>query len=452
MRIKLLILLLLLSFGSVSAYSAEVIHLSDIHFNPYYDSANVNNILHSDPETWESIFENSSVEGIGTYGSETNYRLLKDLISGISKNSPESKVIMITGDLLVHSFIQTYTKYSGTDNKDSVSAFALRTIKFVTGELRKAFPEKKIIFALGNNDSNIGNYSVDTGGEYLAMIYEHMRSLNKDLNIVFDNDTESFRSGGYFSVKLNGKKKLRLILLNTVIFSTLFKDSSLDTNETAGMKELKWLEDELSSAAKKREKVWLAFHIAPGVDVFKTIKSSACDVNKIVTLWKDHFTEKFLSLENKYKLTIAGNYAGHLHQDDFKVILHNGNPSAFIKLSPAISPVYLNNPGFCVYDYNENTGYLNNYTVYFRDLISRTTDWQLEYSFMDKFNLSPDKYGFNTYNNLISENEEVRKSYVDFYSVSNMEVSSLMLPGYKPFQIGISNLTRQDFYNASCIK
>ncbi len=452
MRIKLLILIVLLPFGSSSSYCSEGVHLSDIHFDPYYDSVKVQNILHSEPENWANIFESSAIKDIGNYGSETNYNLLKDLISGIGKNSPDSRFIMITGDLLVHSFIQTYTKLSGIDNKDSISIFALRTIKFVTGELRKAFPEKKIIFALGNNDSNIGNYSVDTGGDYLAMVYDQIKFLNKDQNLIFKNDSESYRRGGYFSVRLNDKRKVRLILLNTVIFSTYFKDSSLDTNSSAGMKELKWLDGELRSASKKKEKVWIAYHIAPGVDVYKTIKSTACDVNKIVTLWKDNFTDKFLAIEKKYKKVIAGNFAGHFHMDDLKLIMENGKPASFIKIAPAISPVYLNNPGFCVYDYNENNGSLNNYSVFFRDLVNRSSEWQLEYSFKEKFNLIPNKSGFNTYKNLISENVDVRKNYVDFYSVSNMGVSSLMLPGYKPFMYGISNLTRQDFYNANCVK
>ncbi|CAN5490628.1 N/A [soil metagenome] len=452
MKNNFLLVSIFLLFGSISGYCTELIHVSDIHFDPYNDSTLVPMILHSPPESWKDIFESSNKKDIGNYGSETNYYLLKDLLSGIKKNSPDSRFIMITGDILVHSFIDTYKKYSGTDYKDSISLFAFRTIKFVTLQMRNAFPESKIIFALGNNDSNIGNYSVDTGGDYLAMVYDHIKALNKDQKILFKNDSESYRRGGYFSVRLNDKKRVRLILLNTVIFSSYFKDSALDTNSTEGLKELNWLEGELRSASKKKEKVWIAYHIAPGVDVYKTVKSTACDVNKIVTLWKDNFTDKFLAIEKKYRNVIAGNFAGHFHMDDLKLIMDNGKPAAFIKLAPAISPVYLNNPGFCVYDYNENNGLLNNYTVYFRDLVSRSSEWQLEYSFKEKFNLTPTILGFNTYKDLISENEEVRKSYIDFYSVSNMGVSMLMLPGYKPFQIGISNLTRQDFYNANCVK
>lgn len=53
-----------------------ILSFSDIHFNPFTDSAIVPELIQSSPENWAEIFAQSADTHISSYGEETNYRLL----------------------------------------------------------------------------------------------------------------------------------------------------------------------------------------------------------------------------------------------------------------------------------------------------------------------------------------------------------------------------------------
>ena len=58
--------------------------------------------------------------------------------------------------------------------------------------------------------------------------------------------------------------------------------------------------------------------------------------------------------------------------DDFRVIRLDGEPVLLCKIAPAISPIFGNNPGYQVYQYDRESGALENYqTYYLTDLDSR---------------------------------------------------------------------------------
>jgi hypothetical protein len=145
--------------------------------------------------------------------------------------------------------------------------------------------------------------------------------------------------------------------------------------------------------------------------------------------------------------------------DDFRLIRLDDTPVLLSKLAPSISTIFLNNPGYQVYQYDRASGTIPNYQTYY--LNNLTTDgkptkatagsWALEYDFRES-------YGYPALNPVtvtqlagaIGTNATIRESYIRFYNAS-------AAPSISPQSIGIyrcaiANVTPEGFeacYRAS---
>jgi len=117
--------------------------------------------------------------------------------------------------------------------------------------------------------------------------------------------------------------------------------------------QFKWLESELEKAQTGGGKVWITGHIPPGFSAFD---------NK--QLWQEKYSVQFLSIVSKYQDVIAVVIMGHLHSDEFFLLPSVNSssespsttiPSAVVLNTPAVSPIYLNNPSFRVFLYDKST-------------------------------------------------------------------------------------------------
>ena len=128
---------------------------------------------------------------------------------------------------------------------------------------------------------------------------------------------------------------VRIISVNSVFFSNKyqaanFADSCSPVDSKAATQTFAWLESTLSRAAQNREKVWLMFHIPPGIDGYATMMSIARSPKAaersrpvqraIVPMWKPYWTGLFDHLVAEPSNTITAMFAGHDHTDDFRVI------------------------------------------------------------------------------------------------------------------------------------
>lgn len=113
-RSFVLIALLITIFHSY-AFAEEVgniISLTDIHFNPFYDEILVGKLIESDYTEWDQIFSTSQIKDVNPYNEETNFILFKSALEKIHTISKDPDFILISGDLLAHSFNDRFTKYS----------------------------------------------------------------------------------------------------------------------------------------------------------------------------------------------------------------------------------------------------------------------------------------------------------------------------------------------------
>jgi sphingomyelin phosphodiesterase acid-like 3 len=158
----------------------------------------------------------------------------------------------------------------------------------------------------------------------------------------------------------------------------------------AGDAEIRWLAWQLYRAKISGNKVILVMHIPPGIDSYKSAHAGA---GKPATeFWQTRYFAQFLELMQSYGNIVQIALAGHTHMDDFRVLGPAGgaSPVAF-RITPAISPIFGNNPAFSVLQYNLNTGDVSDIATYYLDLAKGGADpkWSLEYRFSSAYGYSP---------------------------------------------------------------
>ena len=127
--------------------------------------------------------------------------------------------------------------------------------------------------------------------------------------------------------------------------------------------QLRWLAETLEQAQAAHESVWLLMHVPPGINSY----NSAVSVKQggpPETFWQQELTARFLQLADRHAATMQVGFVGHTHMDDFRVVRKDGSPSLLLKIAPAVSPIFGNNPGYQVHQYDRESGALFNYQTY----------------------------------------------------------------------------------------
>ena len=259
--------------------------------------------------------------------------------------SAEGRVHFARRRLAGHGFSDSYYQYAGNRDPRGLYEFIDKTITFLTQRIREQFPHIPIYPALGNEDSYCGDYQLQPKGEFLRRTAETWKGLLHDAN---DEQAfmQSFPTGGYYAASAPGTFKHRVVILNTVFFSTDYRNQCGDPKDDPGGDQLRWLAARLEDAANKGDKVWLLYHIPYGIDAYNSvIAPDGNTVEKVVSLWQPGYTEKFLALLDQYRDTIQSMLAGHTHMDYFRLGPYGvtGRPSTFLLVTPGISPIFGNN-------------------------------------------------------------------------------------------------------------
>jgi len=424
----------------------NAVHITDIHFNPFYDSTLVPQLIKSGADQWETIFSSSRIKGVGTYyKNETNYNLLIVSLEDMAAVYKRPDFIIFTGDFLAHEFHDKF-KDNNNSSLEGLDSFIEKTITFMVLMFKKYFPGVPVYISLGNNDSYAGDYMIVPEGAFLK---DTTPILSDHLLVNPANKTSfaaTYSHGGYFTVVPPKTNNTRIISLNSVFFSP--KHKSHFTTYDPAQKQIEWFETQLKAAKKKNENVWLVLHIPPGTNVYSTMHDK-----KYQPFWKPPYNNRFIQLMTIYSSVLKGGFAGHTHMDDFRLVFdRNRDPIqaiAFVHICPAVSPQFGNNPGFLHLTYDPAVFSLINYEVYYLDLENTvSTKWSKEYSFNDT-------YGHSTINPAamqavyyaIKDNQETRTHYMNYYDANHRK--ALTDENWKTYWCGIGNLQQQRFENCS---
>ncbi|MET0648970.1 MAG: metallophosphoesterase [Pyrinomonadaceae bacterium] len=433
------------------AQRGVVLSLSDIHFNPFYDAALVGRLNRSEYQRWRAIFSSSGVRGYGSYSADTNYNLMNSALEYARQVSPRPDFVIISGDFLSHNFQQTYVSLTGNHEPAALESFIDKTIAFITLMIEERFPNTPVYPALGNNDSYCGDYNLAPGGRFLARTAQTWKGLIKERSNV-GSFLKTFPASGSYVVSPPGGKGHRLIVLNTVFLSRDYANKCGDPKANPAQDELSWFGDQLRKASASKERVWLLAHIPPGVDVFSSIENNPADPFEAPLMYYGGtYNQQYLNLMNQYASTISHTFAGHTHMDSFQLVNQaiDKRAASAVTITPAISPIYGNNPGFKVFTYDRQSSALIDYTTYYLNLGAgaRGERWGKEYAFGATYGQpSLDPVSLQAVYLLMPiDYHGSLTSYGRFYNVSDTAQPVLNKTNWSAYWCGIGYLTPGQF-------
>jgi hypothetical protein len=363
--------------------SYQVVTLSDVHFNPLYDTSLYSSLMTTDASGWAGVFEKSNVKLPTGGNTDTNYPLLTIALKNISQHMGNSPVVLITGDLLGHYIPERfYCANAGqpfpcsvTPSPAAIAAmptFVDKTFTFVAGEIRAAVGSAMIIYVPGNIDT----YQIQGAGPDPSFLAANAGTVYDQLlagNVNQGTFLSTFASGGYYAAQPLGPQLL-VIGLNT--------NSFVDASPTSGQAEteLGWLNSQLASAHSLGQKVWILMHVPPGANSqgMKAITPGELDDSNVQMNWDQGYQSTFMSTLERYSGDITLMLAGHTHMDEYR-LLPSGN---VLEQLPGISPCFGNNPAFKILTITQGTFFATDYQSYGYDLsVPQPTQFENLYTF-----------------------------------------------------------------------
>lgn len=380
-RSVLSLILLVTSFSIYAGKNINFVSMTDIHFDPFITCYRaetkpcplVLRLRQAPAAEWVSILAQSE-QVPSPYRQDTNYPLLASSLAAAKKTSEaaHSSFVVILGDFLSHHYHEYYVKYSGDKTQAGYQAFVKKTLEFLSLQIKAAFPALDVYMAVGNNDGYFGDYTAEPNGKFYHDIGPLWESVveNKKNKISLQ---KTFKTGAYYAVDVPGEKSLRIIVLNSVMFSNKISDHNIGK---AAEDEFNWLHQQLQFAKAKHKKIFITMHVPMGIDVYATLRVR---LFTLIETWKKKYSVRFQAELQEFSPQIAGVLAGHLHSDWFQILtLPRGEVP--VSGTPSISPIFGNNPGFKVFYYSKTKQQLENYMTYYYTLSGKQT-WNLEYNF-----------------------------------------------------------------------
>ncbi len=312
--------------------------VSDIHFNPLANPALAGQLMAAEPSQWESIFAADAHSPAQKYMEDSSWALFSALITGMQNIQPRPRLVILTGDVLAHKFQDKFNAATQSAGPAAFRSFVSKTFTFIGLELQKGSAGVPVVYTLGNNDEECGDYALQPNGPFLQDTQEMVRSLAS----AKANAMAQWGETGSYTLANPLASHHRIIALNSNFWSRRYVNSCADkTVQTdPGQATMKWLAGQLEDARKHGDKVWLAYHIPPGID-----GHSSSRTNDVVMFWKPEYAEKFYTLLDQYRKTIELNLAGHTHLDDIRLV-KTAHTLTLVLMNPAVSPNVGQNPAY----------------------------------------------------------------------------------------------------------
>jgi sphingomyelin phosphodiesterase acid-like 3 len=374
--------------------------LSDIHFDPFFEPAKIND-LRRDPITeWPAILSRPDSatrvqtfaelqSGCGVRGVDSPWPLVVSAFKQAKQSQPAPLFVTVSGDLLAHGFICKFRKLSPSASAAEGSAFAAKTIAFLAQQLRSAYPSTPIYFALGNNDSGCGDYQETPDSAFLKGSAASFAAEAAD-PAAQESIAGSFVHLGDYVVTLPGPlHNTRLIVLQDIFASSHYKACDGSGDSAPATEQIAWLRKQLTEARDSGQDVWVMAHIPPGVDIYTTYHrylfapGEACNVKQPqMYLINEALGATIADFSDIVRLAIFA----HSHMDEIKLLQGPDGRAVPAKLVPSISPINGNDPSFMIAQVVPQTATVKDYEVYAASS-AEGTSWGREYRYSDVYHL-----------------------------------------------------------------
>lgn len=361
------------SFAQGGAGNATVSALlvSDIHFEPFWDPAKTAQLAAAPASGWKAILaapdsadRQARFEALQASckarGEDTSEPLFDSSLKAMRADAAGTRFITISGDLISHSFSCKYATLFPKATPGEYRAFAEKTIEYVVGSLRGTFPGATVYAALGNNDSDCGDYQLDANSAFLAdtgkvMAADFPGAEKKQA-------ADEFAAGGYFSARMP-LEHTRMLVLDDLFMGKKYSTCAGKPDDKPAKDQIAWLKQQLEQARQNKEKVWVMAHIPTGVDPYSTItkgKDLCAGKEPTMFLSSEALTDTLASYGDVIQLAIFA----HTHMDEMRLLVaENGKSAVPVKMVPSISPIDGNNSSFTVAQVDAETATLKDYRV-----------------------------------------------------------------------------------------
>lgn len=457
------------SSAQTEGRTIPALFISDIHFDPFHDPAKVQALISAPVTRWQSILSappspdeakafDALQQTCNARGVDTPFILLRSSLEAMRSRQPNAKFITVSGDLIAHAFSCRYNTLVPGSTPSDYQSFVVKTLSFVMAELRASFPGVPVYTALGNNDTECGDYQLNAGSDFLAKVG---RIVAESLPLSQRQQAlKEFGRGGYYNVTMaEPMHRTRLIVVNDLFLSPGYSTCAGKPDSAAATEEMSWLDHQLAQVRKSGDRAWVMGHIPPGIDPFSTVAKfrNVCGGEAPVAFLS---SDKLADLMVEYADVIRLGIFAHTHMDELRLLGPEsgerpveGERRIAIKVVPSISPVDGNNPSFTIAKVNPSSAVLQDYEVIAAsNQTGIDANWTTEYEYARTFNEAV--FSPSTVKTLIEEfrtdhgaETEKSKAYIRHYFVGDR--SPELSPFWPQYVCALDNHTAKSF--ASCI-
>lgn len=365
--------------------------------------------MSAEPGEWEAIFRADPNPAVQDYGKDSAWPLFDATVKRVEAIEPRPKLIVLTGDILPHKFQERFAAASGGNDASAFQAFEKKTVAFIGMELEKAAAGVPFVYTLGNNDEECGDYALEPHGPFLAEtqgMVEKLAHLNA-------SELAGWSTLGNYVTRNPLARHHRIIALNSNFWSRRYTNSCGSPAEDPGAEVMTWLSDQLKDARKHGDKVWLVYHIPPGID-----GHSSSRTNQVVPMWKPQYADGFNRLLDEYRNTIELNLAGHTHLDDVRLV-QTAHVTTLVLLNPGVSPNVGQNPAYRIIKVDSHARVKDMDTYWMPSF--NGFEWKLEYSARKAYGLRAiDAASYQKLYDEMDRKPELAQQWKQFYSVSRL--------------------------------
>ena len=377
--------------GQVAEPTVPAVMVSDIHFEPFFDPSKAVRLADAPVSAWKSILSGpvsadrearfaALQKSCPVRGQDSSYPLFDASLRAMHRDGVGAKFVTVSGDLIAHSFQCKFGAVFPQAAAGAYRAFVEKTIDFVIDSLDEAVPGVPVYVALGNNDSDCGDYQLDAHSEFLSAVGEEVAKSFPEAER--KGIAESYAAGGYFSARLPAGNA-RMLVLDDQFMGAKYTTCGGKPDPTAAEAQLDWLQKQLAEARQNKEKVWVMAHIPPGVDAHATaLKMDATCGGKGPKLFLA--SEKIADVLTANSDVIALAVFAHTHMDELRILKPEngatGGGEVAVKLVASVSPINGNLPSITLGRVSASTATLMDYKVMVASNATGVdTTWREEY-------------------------------------------------------------------------
>lgn len=389
--------------------------LADIHFDPFHNPRLVPQLRAAPIERWPAILDRGNglkadarlaeVElACHSPRLDTNWYLLKTALTAARDAEAHPLFVTLGGDLLTHQFTCRFQKLNPGSTPADLSAFAAKTLAFVSMEMRLAFPKVPIYITLGNNDSGCADYRETPGSPFMTGAVGSLAHAATQAGSARATATllATVSPEGDYSVVLPAPiQHGRLLVLQDIFDASWYGPCGGGPYTRVQEKQqIAWLRAQLTSARAHGESVWVMGHIPPGVDVYGSFTKyvlrpkELCSAAELNLLADDALADTLMDFADVVRLGLFA----HTHMDELRLLRRPATKdekgadvpagTVPIKIVPSITSFYGNHPAFLVAAIDPRTLLLKDWrTVVSPDASGSAPPWKETYRFTAAYNL-----------------------------------------------------------------